>query len=429
MHASPLKPSRAQRWHAVLLVLGCALSACNDKDTLPARDDGRDHEPVETSGRLVFGQADTARAHIYDLDDERILQTFTLDFAASAIYASPDRRYAVVLSRGNDRTQFIDAGIWQEDHGDHLHDYREDPLLLALKLDGARPTHYESHDGLAALFFDGNAATAQNASVTVLSDASLESGGTEASLTLPLAMHGTAEPRGDHLLATHREADAEGTLPSAVDLYQRDGGGYRHLRRIEPGCPALHGSFSSDAYSVFGCSDGVLAVADAGADFAAVKIANPAGLASGARIGTLVGHHERASFGGFAGNDFYAIDVAARSITRVDWSGGASLIKAAHAMDAHGENFLILDRSGTLHLLDPAQNWARQASFAVTGAIAETQTPAIAVSHAAELAFVTDPAARQIVVVDLHERRVSHRIALDFVPVGLSWQGRGEHAH
>lgn len=425
MHASPFSRQKFRWQAAALLALSGALSACNDKDTLPA--DDHDHEPVETSGRLVFGEANAARAHVYDLDDARILQSFTLDFPANAIYASPERRYAVVLSRSNDRTQFVDAGIWQEDHGDHLHDYREDPLLLALKFDGARPTHYETHDGLAALFFDGNAAAAQNASVAVLSDASLENGGSVATLTLPVAMHGTAEPRGEHLLTTHREADAEGTLPGAVDLYQREGSGYRHLRRIEPGCPGLHGSFSSDDYSVFGCSDGVLAVT--GDDFTAVKIANPAGLAAGARIGTLVGHHELAGFGGFAGSEFYAIDVAARSMTRVDWSDGAAVSKLAHAMDAHGENFLILDSAGTLHLLDPAQNWAHRASLAVIGAVAEGQVPVIAVSHAAEQAFITDPGARQIVVVDLAEARIIQRITLDFVPVGLSWQGLSEHAH
>ncbi len=414
-----------------LLSLALALSACNDKDTLPPEDD-HDHDHVETSGRLVVGQASPASAHVLNLDDTSTLGSFTLDYAPSAIYASPDRRYAVLLQRTNDQTQFIDGGLWQEDHGDHLHDYAEDPLLLALKLQGARPTHYELHDELAALFFDGNAASAQNASVTTFSDASLGNGGVEATLALPIAMHGTAEPRGDFLLTTHRESGTESTLPVAVDLYRRNAAGYDFVQRFTEPCPGLHGSYSNHDYSLFGCTDGVLAVAQSGDSFSAGKIANAAGMAAGARIGTVVGHHDLEGFGGFAGHDLYAIDPAAATMTRVDWAAGAAVTKIAHAMDAHGEHFLILDSAGMLHVLDPANGWATLGSLPVITTLVEGQAPTIAVSHAQDVAFVTDPASSSIAVIDLATRTLGERIDLGFAPTGAVWlglPGEEEHAH
>lgn len=413
------------KFSSLFAVALLALVGCNDKDTLPPIDD-HDHDHVETAGRLVVGQASPATAHVVNLDDGSTLKSLTLDFAASAIYASPDRRYAVLLQRTNDQVQFVDGGLWQEDHGDHLHDYAEDPLLLALKLQGARPTHYEVHDTLAALFHDGNGATAQNAGVTVFSDASLGSSATEAKLDLPIAMHGTAEPRGNFLLTTHREAGTESTLPSAVDLYRRNVASYDFVERITEPCPGLHGSYSNDDYTLFGCTDGVLVVEQNGEAFTASKIANVAGMAAGARIGTVVGHHDLAGFGGFAGSDLYAIDPAARSMRRVDWAAGAAVTRIAHAMDAEGERFLILDSAGALRVLDPENGWASLGSLPVITSINEGQPPVITLSQSEDVAFVTDPADRSIAVIDLDTLSERERLRFDFAPSGVTWLGIAE---
>lgn len=413
-----------------LLALVAATAACNDKDTLPEDDHDHDDEHIETAGRLVFGQADSPTAHVYDLDHEELLGSFTLDFPASAVRSSPDRRYAVVLQRNDDRTQFIDGGLWQEDHGDHLHDYEADPLLIAFKLDGVRPTHFETHDELSALFFDGNSTAGQNAGVAVLSDASLTDGMTVATLDFPVAMHGTAEPRGDYLLTTHREASAPTSLPSAVDLYLRNGEGYDFVERFEPACPDLHGSFSNETHTAFGCSDGVLLIEQDGESFSATQIANPESMPMGSRIGTLVGHHELAGFGGFAGSALYDIDPDSGSMTEVDWrNGDETLSGVAYAMDAHGEHFMILDDTGRLHFLDPADGWATTGTVDAIDSFVESYSPGIAVSHGGEVAFLTHPADQSIVIVDLEAQSVSGHIELGFVPVGLTWVGLPEHEH
>ena len=414
-----------------LLLTAVSLAACSDTDLLPP--DDHDHDHAETTGRLVIAQSGAPTAHVFDLDEETLIAAFTIDFPASAVNPSPDRRYAVVLQRSDNVTQFIDGGIWQEDHGDHLHDYVEDPLLLAMKLDGVRPTHFEVHDELAALFFDGNGATGDNAGVAMLTDDSITDGDTEATLDLPVAMHGTAEPRGDFLLTTYRDpADTSTTLPSAVELYERKGTGYDFVERFAEPCTVLHGSYSNETHSAFGCGDGVLLVEQDGDSFTASKVPNPAGMAVGARIGTIVGHHELADFGGWAGSAFYVIDTSAGTMTEVDWNGAAAVTRAAHAMDAHGENFLILDSDGDLHFLDPADDWnSRGVLEDVVGSFTASPAPqpAIVVSLAGEVAFVSDPDDQSVAIIDLESRSLIERIDLGFTPAGFTWLGLGEHEH
>lgn len=408
--------------------LALLLSACNDQDALRTGDD-HGHGEIETSGRLVYGKADgiNSRVYVYDLHDEAVAGEFPLAHAPSAIYASPEKRYAVVLQRNDDKTSFIDGGVWQEDHGDHLHDYVENPLKLALEITGPRPTHYESHEELAALFLDGRSPD-EAAGVRVLSDESLGAGVLEAGLALPRFMHGTAEPRGDYLLTTFRADGASGTLPSAVELYQRSGDGYVRVDSFgQAACVNLHGSYSNHDHTAFGCSGGVLVVTQDGTAFSTRFITNPASMITGTNIGTVAGHHDLAAFAGFAGSDLFVIDPDAGSMTKVDWMAGSGVTKAAHAMDAHAERFLILDSIGRLHVLDPAQGWQTRASAQVLTSVSGTTT--MVVSHAEDVAFITDNDRQSIVVVEL-ESLSTRQIPLGFVPAGLAWVGVGAgHAH
>lgn len=426
---TPRHPSRILT--SSLLLASVTLSACSDNDLLPAAD--HDHDHVETSGRLVIAQSGSPTAHVLDLDEQTLIAAFTLDFPASAVSPSPDRRYAVLTQRADNLTQFIDGGIWQEDHGDHLHDYIEDPLLLAMKLDGVRPTHYELHEEVAALFFDGNSATGDNSGVVLLSDNGITNGETDATLDLPVAMHGTAEPRDGYLLTTYRDpADTSTTLPSAVELYERNGNSYTFVQRFAESCAALHGSYSNESHSAFGCSDGVLLVEQDGDTFTASKVANPAGMAGGSRIGTIVGHHELPDFAAWASSALYVVDTSAGSMSEVDWNGASSVTRVAHAMDAHGENFLILDSDGALHFLDPADDWGTRGTLDnVVGSVSASPAPqpAIAISQADEIAYVADPDGQSVAIIDLDSRTLLRRINLGFVPAGFTWLGLAEHEH
>ncbi|MGD9942176.1 MAG: hypothetical protein AB7S98_02975, partial [Burkholderiaceae bacterium] len=280
------------------------LAACGSSgDDISQQDqdhDDHDHPHIETAGRLAIIEDQSRSVRIYDLDDKSVAQTFLMTNPPSAIAASPGKRYALVIQRTQDLVELIDGGIWQEDHGDHLHDYKEAPKRLDFSIDGVRPTHYETHDGIGAIFMDGLDTTGQKAAVVTLTDAGIGAARHEAAMELPLPMHGTAEPRGDYLLTTYRDPESAGTLPQQVELYRRDGASYRFVKRFDELCPSLHGSYSNRNHSAFGCADGVLVVTQAGDEFTATKIDNPPGLDAAVRIGTVAGHDHLDSFVGIA---------------------------------------------------------------------------------------------------------------------------------
>jgi hypothetical protein len=165
------------------LATALVLTACGGGSDDDSHD--HDHAGIDTAGRLAIAENASPTLHLHDLDSGRIAHRLTLAHAPSAVYASPGRRYALAFQRPQDSVQVIDGGIWQEDHGDHDHDYRAEPQLLTLRLAGPQPTHYDDRAGQAAIFMDGRASTAQNASARLINDDSLTAGNVMASLALP----------------------------------------------------------------------------------------------------------------------------------------------------------------------------------------------------------------------------------------------------
>ncbi|TMO84887.1 5-methyltetrahydrofolate--homocysteine methyltransferase, partial [Pseudoalteromonas ruthenica] len=93
-------------------------------------DDGGDHGDeytIDSLGRLAILAGDINEANFFDLDDNELLDTFTLTNDSNTLSSSPDFRYAVIASRAQDYLGFIDSGLWREDHGAHLHDYDQSP--------------------------------------------------------------------------------------------------------------------------------------------------------------------------------------------------------------------------------------------------------------------------------------------------------------
>lgn len=425
---TPSTPFNRRRLIAVALSSTLLLAACGGGS---GSDDHGDDHHIDTLGRLVLSDGSTT-VRVLDLDTGTVAQNFTLDHAPSALYASPGQRYALAVQRTQDQVEFIDGGIYQEDHGDHLHDYKRNPALVNWRLSGVRPTHYEVHGNLGAFFMDGLEASGSPAQAVVFTEAGIEARQTLATLTLPRAMHGTAEPRGNFLLTTYRDAGSESTLPTQVELYQRNGSGYSFVQRFDDTCPGLHGSYSNEGHSAFGCTDGVLVVTQDGNSFSARKLPNPVDLDPGVRIGTLTGHPERANFIGIASpGHFFDIDPVAGTLTRIDWAEGRT--RRAHAMDAEGRHLLILDDQGTLHVLDGNAGWAVRATLpAITSMPTAAPFPAIVVNRAADRAYLSDPNGARIVVVNLETAALATPIALNFNPTLLTWVGierHDDHAH
>lgn len=403
-------------------------------------DDGHDddHEAVtlDTAGRLVTSERDARALRVHDLDSHTVESTHQADHVPSAMYASPGGRYAVVVQRTQDLVQFVDGGIWQENHGDHLHDYKQASKAMPWRLTGARPTHYDVQPGKQAAFFmDGNTAAtpAQNAGVRLVTDASIASGGTTASLDLGFAIHGLAEPMDNKLLAVARADDAPDTLPTHLTLHQREGASYRFERQLPTRCNGMHGSASSGAFTLVGCSDGMLLVRHLGAS----TVDDGTKLSTPLRVGTIAGHTRLpGQFIGIASEGaapapvttrFYAVNGDTASVSSFvpqGWDSGR--LRRAHAFDRSGQRFFIVDDQGTLTVAQRQGGaWAPLAR--ITGAIPTMPSaapfPVITANGAKDELYITDPVARQLVVVNSLTGAMLTRRDLGYTPSNAVWVG------
>jgi hypothetical protein len=416
---------------AALLAASVLLAACNN-DTgstpLPGGEDEHDHDHgAESAGRLVFTHADgsNSRVYVHDLESRSTLADFALVHPATAVHSSPEHRYAVIVQRDNDQVEFLDGGVYR--HDDHVDE--GDPAMLPFTLSGVRPTHYRHHGEQAALFFDGDSASAALSQFHLFSDESLESGGTLAHQTLDTAHHGIAEPLDGVVLASH--AAASGDAPDGISVFELHGDHFHNEGELATACPGLHGGASSGTFSVFGCDDGALVAELHGDHFDDAKIP------VAERLATVAGHPDVAEFAAFSypGGNLYALDPEASTATQVDWRDGAvdgagdPVSPLAQGFDAHGEHLLILDSNGALHVLE-SSDWSHRGSIAVLASVpASGPAPALAVSAAGEQAFVSDPAAPAIHIIDL-EALSLETVPLAFAPTGLAWTGVGEaHDH
>ncbi len=346
------------------LPLSLILSACGGSDDSSDGDD-HDHDHTEERGRLVLLNSSTNEAVVHDLHDADVISRFVLDSTPSALYASADHRYALLVDRSGDQVYVLDGGIWEEDHGDHQHPYAEDPNLFDEVIEGSRPTHVVKGEDSIAVFFDGDASTMTPASVTTFEDRDLIDGALPASqLQYDINMHGVAEPHHDVLLSTIRPDDADSLsanpiLPDRVGVFAMNDGQYTLEATLADFCPDLHGAAQNARYVAFGCSDGVLIAERTETGYVSSKLANPDNLPDGLRIGTLYGHAGSdqfvavASQHGGAVSYMYSVDPSQNRISDIDWQPVEEASPVSRHFSFEGDYFYILDSLGQVTVLEP----------------------------------------------------------------------------
>jgi hypothetical protein len=410
--------------HALGALLCLMLAACGGGG---GGDDADHHDntSIDTAGRLAIAEDAQPTLRVWDLDTGAVAASITLANAPSAVYASPGGRYAMAFQRAQDTVQIVDGGVWQEDHGDHLHDYKAGPRLLDLRIDGPQPTHYDDRAGQAAIFMDGRA-PAQVSSAVLVTDASIRAGRTAASVAFADAMHGFAEPNGDFLVASAKAAPAD-PGPTQLEVYRRNGEQFTFVQRLGALCPGMHGSYTRAGTTAVGCTDGVLLASQAGGAFTAAHVATQTG------ISTIAGHPRLARFVGLGNagapstTRFYDIDPAAgtaTAITITGWTDGR--LRRAHGFDRAGRFLFVLDDAGTLYVLEAgAGGWTTRK--AIAGAIpampAAAPFPQLAANQARDEVYLSDPVGRQLVVVNTATLDIARRTPLDFRPTYLAWLG------
>jgi len=420
------------------LTLVCAaasvlLSGCGGSSSSPGDMEGRHLDSdVETEGRLVVFDQDSAAVKVLDLDTEEVLSMHPLSGEAPRLYASPDKRYAVIIQRSDGLVSFLDSGLYTEDHGDHLHDYVEDPTLLSFSLSGSKPTHYTPHEDHAAIFFDGLEGV--TSSVMLLSDASIGAGDIVGELSLSNNMHGAAKLIDEQLFTTYRDPSiTETTLPAAVERYSFSDGALTFEHRYSEACPRLHGSAATDSFITFGCSDGVLVVDLTQTSYPAIKLSNPGSLLEDSRIGSLYSHPDVDDFVGVAKNQFFVINMNSPSDPYQELPVPDGVSRIAQGFSTHAETFYILGDDGNLYLFDVDADWSASDPVKVMDVQTEDEvgvTPAITVSQVEDVLFILHSSGQQVLEVESQTGEILRTINLDFTASSLAWLGLSEgHAH
>lgn len=443
---------------ATLLLSACGDSESNitEKDPIKVEDDHGDHDDeflIESLGRLAVLSGESNSAAVLDLDDGDLLETFSLTHSNNSLTYSAGYRFAVVSSRANDYVGFIDSGLWRENHGAHLHDFQQAPVMSDYTLAGNSPTHIVKHDGQMVVFNDGNADAGTSASVQVISDVNISNETTELpTLEFSTNMHGVAKVHGDYLFATLRRDDAETTsansvLPDQVAVYHLHDNEYEQEAVLTENCPDLHGAAQNSEFVLFGCSDGILAVHQHDDEFEAEKVANIDDLGE-LRIGTIYGHEENDTFIGIAkehdGSEVTLVSINPEhgEMEALEWQPASDASPVSYAFSYEGEYFLVLDSKGMLNILEPhthehdgevETHWELANSVNVStedlSTMPEGLSLSMTVAQNGPYAYVADPIAKHILQVHLEDADVEGDIELSFAPKSLVWLGIAEEAH
>ena len=305
--------------------------------------------------------------------------------------------------------RLLDAGTWAEPHGEHNHYYTTEPLLTDITVEGPEPGHVVAHDGIGALFFDGNGEIHTFDLTDLDAEAELD---TEVAETEE-AHHGVAVMFGDgSRFETLGDADSQ---PGARIV---DSAGEETARNED--CPGVHGEAAgANGEVAVGCEDGALVwdgeqftKIDAGPDFA--------------RTGNLFPHADSGIMLGDYREDeetpmteVALIDVDSGELQTADVGSAYNFRSLARGPEAEA---LVLAEDGQLHVLDPESGDHIEALQVIDEWTEpdEWQQPRPAIQVIGTIAYVTDPAEQTIIMVDLEEMEVINTSELDFIPNELA---------
>ncbi len=404
------------------LLSSVLLSACGgDSSGSSSTVTPKPEQPAKIyEGRLAIANDDSIRPllSVYDLADQKVIHTTALSYTPSAMYGSPQSRYAVMLSRNEGVVQFADSGVLNKDNLLQ----KNMPHVLAFQLKGATPAHYRSFNGLAALFYDGS--EAESSKFDVFNDSAIEKQSIS-SQKLPKKHHGVAEPRGAYVLSTYLANETD-TL-SIVKSYELHGDHFHEEQTLANGCNRLHGAASIQQYAAFGCEDGVLVVEQKGSQFIDKKVLIDQ------RITTIAGHEKLDKFAAFATGThaLFIVDPNNLNAVSLDWSLGAReadgttpVKRLQQVVNASGHYLAILDSVGMVHVVD-TQSWQRIGQIKAIQNVNATELAKsrLVVNAATETVFINDTQAKTIVELDLKNLKIKQTIQLSDVPNTFTWLG------
>ncbi|RAX48794.1 hypothetical protein DQ353_13670 [Arthrobacter sp. AQ5-05] len=347
---------------------------------------------------------------VADARDGTVLSEHKLE-GFNRVNPAGDGRRVLVSTAGGFRV--LDAGAWSEKHGEHSHHYTSEPSLTELVFPAGKPGHAVVHAGHTALFDD---ATGKINIFESTKLANHELPRTD-DVALPEAHHGVAVRREDGTLMV---TDGNAEAVNAVKLLSAPDAGHR--RTMVAGstqCPGVHGeAVAKDEALVVGCEDGILVIK--GEKMAKLEAPDAYG-----RIGNQAGSEASTVVLGDYKTDkeaelerprtFSLTDTATNSLKLIDIDYSYSFRSLARS--ASGDA-LLLGTDGKLHVYDVKTGREKRA-IAVVEAWEEPvdwQQPRPAVHVSGSIAYVTEPASKQLHLVDLKTGKISGTVDLPEAP-------------
>ena len=118
-----------------LALVGCGDSETNITELPPTvvdkGDDDHHHDDEAGKGRLAIADKEHGLVHIFNLEDNSLVESISITNPATKLLASPGNRYAIAVQKDehdkHGNIEFIDGGVWQEPHGDHFHQHEDAP--------------------------------------------------------------------------------------------------------------------------------------------------------------------------------------------------------------------------------------------------------------------------------------------------------------
>ena len=323
-----------------------------------------------------------------------------------------DGRHVAVSA--SDAVTVYDTGLLAQGHGDHFHYYVQDPALTDLSLEAPMPGHVVPHGDRTAIFADGTG------DITVIDPTVLGEGQLDVleGTATEDPHHGVAVPLSDGgLLTTQGTEDARST----VQVLDADG----KVVAETDDCPGVHGEAaaqpteSGDVISL-GCENGSVIYRDG--EFHKVAID-----ADYQRSGNQKGHEdspivladhkvEAEPAGGIERpTEIALIDTRDATQQLVDLGSPYWFRSLDRGPDGEA---LVLTYDGELNILDP-DSGENLHEVPVTGEWEEGENwqeagPMLSVADGT--AFVVDPEAKKLTMVDVASGEVYRTLDLPVVP-------------
>ncbi|MGO2194418.1 hypothetical protein ACT3SQ_00550 [Brachybacterium sp. AOP42-C2-15] len=323
-----------------------------------------------------------------------------------------DGRHVAVSASGT--ITMYDTGLLAQGHGDHFHYYVQDPALTDLSIPAPMPGHVVSHGDRTALFADGTG------DITLIDPTALVDGdlGILEETSTEAPHHGVAVPLSDGGLIVTQGTEDERHTVQALDA---DG----NVTAETDDCPGVHGEASAkptesgDVISL-GCENGSVVYRDG--EFHKVAIDGDfqrSGNQKGHEDSSIVlaDHKVEADPEGGAEHptEIALIDTSDNTQQIVDL--GSEYWFRSLDRGPHGEA-LVLTADGELNILDP-ETGEMLHEVPVTGEWSEPENwqeagPMLAVADGT--AFVVDPAAQKLTMVDVKSGEIYRELELPVVP-------------